>query len=35
MNKSNGKKILEALNLKENEYFPSKKIDLKINKVNF
>ncbi len=34
MNKSNGKKILEALNLKENDYFPIKKIDLKINKVN-
>ncbi len=34
MNKLNGKKILEALNLKENSYFPIKKIDLKINKLN-
>ena len=25
---------MEALNLKENDYFPIKKIDLKINKVN-
>ena len=34
LNKKNGKKILEALNLNKNEYFPSKKIDLKIDKVN-
>ena len=34
MNKSNGKRILEALDLNKNEYFPSKKIDLKINKIN-
>ena len=34
LNKKNGKKILEALNLSMNEYFPSKKIDLKIDKVN-
>ena len=34
LNKKNGKKILEALDLIKNEYFPSKKIDLKIDKVN-
>ncbi len=34
INKSNGKKILEALDLKKNKYFPSKKIDLKVEKVN-
>ena len=32
--KSDGKKVLEALNLKENEYYPSKKIDLQIKKIN-
>ena len=32
--KSDNKKILEALDLKKNEYFPVKKIDLKIDKVN-
>ena len=31
MNKEGGKKILEAINLKNNEYAPSKKIDLNIN----
>ncbi len=34
INKDGEKKILEALDLKQNKYFPSKKIDLKINKVN-
>ena len=34
MNKSGNKKILEALDLNNNEYFPSKKIDLKIEKIN-
>ena len=34
MNKSNGKKILEAFDLNKNEYFPSKKIDLQIKKIN-
>jgi len=34
MNKSENKKILEALDLKKNEYFPVKKIDLKIDKIN-
>ncbi len=34
INKSDGKKVLEALDLKKNKYFPSKKIDLKIDKVN-
>jgi len=34
INKSNGKKILEALDLKKNKYFPSKKIDLQIKKIN-
>ena len=34
INKSDGKKILEALDLNKNEYFPSKKIDLQIKKVN-
>ena len=34
LNKKDGKKILEALDLIKNEYFPSKKIDLKIDKVN-
>ena len=28
INKNKEKKILEALDLKKNEYFPSKKIDL-------
>jgi len=31
MNKESGKKILEAINLKNSEYAPSKKIDLNIN----
>ena len=31
MNKESGKKILEAINLKNNEYAPSQKIDLNIN----
>jgi len=31
MNKESGKKILEAINLKNSEYSPSKKIDLNIN----
>ncbi len=34
INKSNNKKILEALDLNKNEYFPTKKIDLKIDKVD-
>ena len=34
INKSDGKKILEALDLNKNEYFPSKKIDLQIKKIN-
>ena len=34
MNKSNNQKILEAINLETSEYSPSKKIDLKIDKVN-
>ncbi|OUV61352.1 MAG: crotonase [Candidatus Pelagibacter sp. TMED128] len=34
INNSEGKKILEALNFDKNKYFPSKKIDLKIDKVN-
>ena len=34
MNKSENKKTLEALNLNKNEYFPVKKIDLKIDKIN-
>ena len=34
INKNNGKKILEALNLSSNEYSLSKKIDLKIDKIN-
>ena len=35
MNKQDGKKVLEAINLKNSKYFPSKKIDLKIEeKVN-
>ena len=33
INKSNGKKILEAFDLNKNEYFPSK-IDLQIKKIN-
>ena len=35
INKSDGKKILEALDLNKNEYFPSKKIDLQIKKITF
>ena len=34
INKSDGKKILEALDLNKNEYFLSKKIDLQIKKIN-
>ncbi len=34
INKEGGKKILEALDLKKNKYFTSKKIDLKIDKIN-
>ena len=34
INKTNNKKTLEALNLKTNKYFPSKKIDLQIKKIN-
>ena len=35
MNKKNGKRILEANNLKTGEYFPNKKINLQIaDKVN-
>jgi len=34
INKSDGRKILETLDLNKNEYFPSKKIDLQIKKVN-
>ena len=34
INKSDGKKILEALDLSKNKYFPSKKIDLQIKKIN-
>ena len=34
VSKSNGSKILEALNLKTNKYSPSKKIDLQISKVD-
>jgi len=34
INKSNGKKILEALDLNKNEYFPSKKINLQVKKIN-
>jgi len=34
INKSDGKKILEALDLNKNKYFPSKKIDLQIKKIN-
>ncbi len=34
MNKLENKKILEVLDLKKNEYFPVKKIDLKIDKIN-
>jgi len=34
VNKSEGKKTLEALDLFKNEYFPSKKIDLQIKKIN-
>ena len=34
INKADGKKILEALDLNKNEYFPSKKIDLQIKKID-
>ncbi len=34
INKLEDKKILEALDLNKNEYFPVKKIDLKIDKIN-
>ena len=33
-NKQDGKKVLEALDLDKNDYFPVKKIDLQINKVD-
>ena len=34
INKFNGKKILEALNLNNNKYSPTKKVDLQIKKIN-
>ena len=34
INKNKGKKILEAINLDTGEYFPTKKIDLKLDKVD-
>ena len=34
MTKVNNQKILEALDISSNNYFPAKKIDLKINKIN-
>ena len=34
INKTEGKKILEAINLDTGEYFPTKKIDLKLDKVD-
>ncbi len=34
INKSDGQKVLETLDLNQNKYFPAKKIDLQINKVN-
>jgi len=34
INKTEGKKILEAINLYTGEYFPTKKIDLKLDKVD-
>ena len=34
INKTEGKKILEAINLDTREYFPTKKIDLKLDKVD-
>ena len=34
MNKTNEKKVLEALDLNKNEYFPVKKIDLQIDKID-
>ncbi len=34
INKNDGKKILEALDLKKNQYFEAKKINLQINKMN-
>jgi len=34
INKENNQKILEALDINKNQYFPSKKIELKIEKVN-
>ncbi len=34
INKTNNEKILEALDLNKHEYFPAKKIDLKVDKVN-
>ena len=34
INNENNKKTLEALDLDKNQYFPSKKIDLKIDKIN-
>ncbi len=34
INKSDGKKVLESLNINKNTYSPAKKIDLQINKVD-
>jgi len=34
VNKSDGKKTLEALDISKNEYFPSRKIDLQIKKID-
>ena len=34
INKTDGKKVMEALNLESNEYFPSKKINIKSEKVD-
>jgi 3-hydroxyacyl-CoA dehydrogenase len=34
VNKTNGKKVMEALNLESSEYFPSKKINIKSEKVD-
>ena len=34
VNKANGKKVMEALNLESGEYFPSKKINIKSEKVD-
>jgi 3-hydroxyacyl-CoA dehydrogenase len=34
VNKANGKKVMEALNLESGEYFPSKKINIKSEKID-